>query len=210
MCGPTGEESSIERQQSTFMSELQANYNENFSEQQSVLNHLNSVLQPIVSAGPGQQGMTAQEKSALTTEAIDTTGANYASAARALNNELAGRAGGGNLPESGVDEQLAEGLAAQSAGQLSSEELGITNEDYQLGRQQFNEAVGGEESLAGMENPNATAGQATSAGNAAFTSADQIAQQQSQEESDIAGGITGLALSGATMGLKAASVGGFA
>ena len=93
-----------------------------------------------------------------------------------------------NLPESGVDQNLKAKLASSAAGELSQEELGITEANYATGRENFNRAVSGEQALAGEYNPVATGNLATGANTArkAFSEANQIQQQQNQEEADIA------------------------
>jgi hypothetical protein len=176
-----------------FSSILQNNYKQNFAEQQQILNHLNGVLAPILQAGPNQTGFSPSERAALNTQAIDTTGAASANAQRAIANETAGRNDSGNLGEAGNVAALKAGVASSSAGQLASEQLGITEADYATGRANFNNAVGAEEGVSGQFNPVATGGLATSANSTAFGEATQIAQEQAQEQQDIAGGITSLA-----------------
>ena len=193
MCGPSNAEQNIAATQSQFMSTLQGNYNTNFANQQAVLANLNQTLQPILQAGPSQQGYSPQELAALNTQAIDQAGGNYKNAAVALNNQLAGRNDSGNLPESGVDQTLKEQLASASAGELSKEQLGITEGNYATGRQNFGAAVSGEEALASGYNPVQTGQLANNANQSAFSEANTINQQQNQEQADIFGGIASLA-----------------
>lgn len=194
-CGPSGAEKQAQSQEASFTNTLMANYQTNFANNASILAHLNSTLSPIVAAGPSQTGFSPSERAAMETRALNTTGGNYASAARALGGELAGRSSG-NLPESGVDKQLKEQLASSAAGELSQEQLGITSADYATGRSNFRDALSAEEGVAAGYSPTALAGEATKANQASFGEADTIAQQQSQEESDIAGGVTSLAGAG--------------
>jgi hypothetical protein len=178
------------------MQSLQANYQQNFQQQQSVLTHLNGVLAPVIAAGPNQTGMSPAERAAENTQAINTTAASAANASRAVRSETAGRNDSGNLPQSGVDQSLEAGVASAAEGQLSAEQLGITQQDYALGRQQFQNAEAGELAISGQENPNATAQVANTANENAFGEANTIQQEENQEESDIAGGITSLAMAG--------------
>ena len=189
MCGPSSQEEQLAGSESSFMQTLQSNYATNFAEQQNVLANLNQTLSPIVAAGPNQQGFSPSELDALNTQAIDTTGQNYKQAAVALNDETAGRNDSGNLPQSGVDQQLQEGLASSAAGQLSGEELGITQQNYATGRSNFQNAVGGEEALAGQYNPVSTGGLANNAGATAFGEENTINQQANSEEADIASAV---------------------
>lgn len=158
-----------------------------------MLNHLNATLNPIVEAGPNQTGFSAPEEAALNTQAIDSTAGNYANAERKIQTDTAGRNDSGNLPQSGVDQTLEAGVASSAAQQLSNEELGITESNYATGRSNFNNAVGEEEGVSGQFNPVPYAGAANTANSTAFSEADTIQQQQNQEESDIAGGVSSLA-----------------
>jgi hypothetical protein len=198
VCGPSNQEQQIAGSEQQFMKTLQANYSTNFAEQQQVLNHLNGVLAPILQAGPNQTGFSPSERAALNTQAIDTTGAASANAQRAIGNETAGRSDSGNVGEAGNVAALKASAASAGAGQLSNEELGITEADYATGRSNFNSAVGAEEGVAGQFNPVGSAGAANAANQSAFGEASKITQEQNQMASDIAGGITSLA--GGAMG----------
>jgi type VI protein secretion system component VasK len=192
-CGPSVTEKNIQGSQQKFMQDLMANYNTNFAEQQQVLQHLNSVLSPIVQAGPNQTGFSPQERAALNTKAIDTTAAGAAQAERAVANETAGRSDSGNAGVAGNTAALEANVGSAAEGQLSNEELGITEADYATGRANFSNAVGAEEGVSGQFNPVATASAANTAGQTAFGEANTIQQQNSQEAADIAGGVTSLA-----------------
>ena len=207
MCGPSSEQISLENSQSSFMTQLMSNYNTNFASQQAVLANINQTLGPIVKAGPNQQGFSAQENAALTTQAINDTAGNYANAQVAQNNELSARNDSGNLPESGEDQALSARLKSAAAGQLSQEELGITEANYATGRSNFQNAVSGEEALAGQYNPVPTAGVANQSNQQAFGEATQINQEQNQEQADIFGGVASLALAPFTGGLSLAGLG---
>jgi hypothetical protein len=209
MCGPSGREKTIEGQQQSLSQDFAANYNTNFANQSAVLSHINGVLAPIVGAGASQTGFAPSEKATLDTQAVDTTGANAAAAEREVGSETAGRNDSGNNPESGVDQALKAGVASSAAGQASSEELGITEADYATGRQNFENAVAGEEAVSGQYNPSGAGQLANQGGEEAFNEANEIQQESNQEESDIAGGITGLAEGALTFGAGASGGGGF-
>lgn len=190
MCGPTTQEKSEAAAQQQYSERVQNNYNTLFGEQQGQVEALNNVFTPIAEAGPNQTGFSAPELAAYNTQAINTTGANYANAAKALGTQLAGRGGSSGL-ESGVDQQIKAGLAANAAGTLSNEELGITEANYAQGRQNFAQAAGGLQALAGIENPTGAAGAGTNANSAAFSEANTIEEQQAQKAKTIGGLIEG-------------------
>ena len=179
---------------------LQANYTQNFGAQSAVLQQLNNIFTPIAQAGPDQQGFGPQELAALNTEATQGVGQNYTQASQALNNELAAEGGGNAYLPTGAAAALKGQLATSAANQTSQEQLGITQANYNQGRQNWQNATAGLNALAQEYNPNAIAGEATNANQGAFGEASNIQQQENQEQSAIAGGIAGLAMSAATFG----------
>ena len=71
---------------------------------------------------------------------------------------------------------LKAGAASAAEGQLSNEELGITEANYATGRSNFNNAVGAEEGVAGQfgSGASSTMGGANTANKTAFGEASQI------------------------------------
>jgi hypothetical protein len=192
-CGPSSQEKYLMNQEMQFSRVLQDAYSKQFANQQAMLSQINNVIDPILAAGPSQQGFSPEYLATLNTQAINTTGANYANAARAVGGQMAGRGSDSGL-ESGVEQQIKGALAGESAGQLSNEELGITKANYETGRQNFENAVGTSLNLSAQENPLGYAGAATGANQTAFGEADTINQQ----ESAAAGGLLSAGLSLAT------------
>jgi hypothetical protein len=206
LCGPTASEKNLESQQAGFSQLLQQDYAAKYDNQQGYLTELNNTLTPTLEAGPNQQGFSAPELAALNTQAINSTGANYANAARALNGQLAGRGGYNNGSPggltSGVDAQLKNQLASAAAGTLSNEQLGITQANYGQGNKNYQNSVAGVNALAGLSNPAPYASEGNQANQSAFGEADTIQQQQAQEAAEIAGAITGGATSFLTGGIS--------
>ena len=193
MCGPSASQEGLAGSETQFMDTLQSNYNENFANQQSVLNHLNGVLSPILQAGPNQTGFSPSERAAFNTQAIDSTGAAAANTERAIGNETAGRSDSGNLAEAGNVQALKANAACAAEGQLSNEELGITEADYATGRSNFNNAW---KRRAGQCRGNRIPWlrwRSEHRQHGAFGEETQINKEQNQEQADIAGGITSLA-----------------
>jgi hypothetical protein len=180
MCGPSPQQTAEAASQEAFAQTLQANYNTNFANNEAILGHLTNVLTPIAEAGPNQQGFSAGEKATLNTNAIDTTGANYNNAARAVQGQLSGRGTPGG-PQSGVDQQINASIASQAAGQASTEENQIEQADYATGRANFNNAVSGLGGVAAQYNPNGSASVANSGASAAYSEAEQDAMQSEQQ-----------------------------
>jgi len=206
VCGPSGQEKQIAGQQASFSNLLSQDFSSRFAGQTMTLSSLGNILSGV-SQGKLLPGFDANTLAALNTSAIDTTGANYAKAARATNNQLAGRGGDSGL-ESGVDAQIKAGIASQGAGQLSTEQAQIQLANQAQAERNTETAIGGYQTLAGIQNPLGFAGATTTAQGQAFGSASAISQQQGQMEADIAGGIVGLGMDAATFGAGAMGGGG--
>ena len=192
MCGPSQEQKNLEAEQASFTATLQQDYAQTFAANQEILSTLNSVLQPIVQAGPNQQGFSAQENSALNSQAINSTAQGYQQTADALGRQENAAGGGTSFLPSGVNAQINAGVASAAQNTLSNEELGITEANYATGRQNWQNALAGEESVAAGEAPLGYATATTNSNKSAFGEATQINQESNQVFSDILGGITSI------------------
>lgn len=202
MCGPSGSEKSLASGEESFSTSLQGAFNTRLGQQSATLANLNRTLNPILAAGPNQEGFSAPEKAALNTQAINTTAGNYANAARAAGNRAAANNGSSSGLQTGGEQQIQGDIAAQGASQLSSEQEGITEADYATGRQEYNTALSGTESLAGLENPDALGSLANNANSTAFGEEKDIEEQEGQKYAEIGGLVSGglSALSGGLAG----------
>lgn len=203
-CGPSAEMTAGAAQQTSFSKTLQTNYATQFEKQSAILDQVNSALSPIVSAGSSQHGFSAQELASRNTQAINSSGGNYANAQRALSGRLSGRGGDAGIL-SGVDAQLQSGLLSDAAGKLSDEQLAITNADYGTGRQNFWNATAGQKALAGLYDPTGYAHEGTSAGAEAFNENSRVQQMRNEREKAIAGMVTTLGTDALTFGAGAAT-----
>jgi hypothetical protein len=194
MCGPSGSEKSIESSTQNFGSQLQNNYGTLFANQQGILSSLNNSLNPIVAAGPSQQGFSAAEKSALDTSVINNAGAANTAAQQAARTYGAGQGGGATSGiTSGITKQIQGAIASQSAGQEGAGLNQVEQADWNQGNKNYWAAQGADATIANIENPNATANTATSTNNAAFGQASQITTENNAEGQDIAGFLTAAA-----------------
>lgn len=189
MCGPSAQQEQLAGQEQTFSQILNQNYNTRFADQSAALQELNQSLSPIVAAGPNQQGFSGQELSALNTQAINASGAANRNAVQAAQLSPAFRSDSGL--ESGIAQQIRGGIASTEAGNLANQQLGITQQNYATGRQNYFGATGALQALSNAYNPNA--GAALSGSEQAFGSATKIQDMKNQEVASIVGGITGLA-----------------
>lgn len=208
MCGPSGASQQLAGSAQSLSSIASANYNQRFQDQSGVLQSLNNILTPMAEAGPNQKGFNDQERSVLNTAAINNSGAASKNAIQSIQGSLAGRGGDSGLM-SGVDKQIEASVKSQQAGNLANAQNNIVQQDYKQGNQNWQEATAGLQALQGDYQASTFGSQAQGANQLAFGETDAIQQEKNQEQADIAGGITGLAMSAATMGLTAGGIGGF-
>jgi hypothetical protein len=198
-----GAEANAQAQQQ-FYSTLTANYNKEFAQWTQVLNGFQSQLKPIIDAGIGQFGLTPGEETALRTDVSNQTTKAFNDQRAALQNRIAQQGGGEDFMPSGAKEQLQEELANNQARESSELNTGITKAGYDLGRQNFLTAMGMENSVLNAMNPNAFAGAATGAGNAA-TNAINVANTTSLGGwGGIIGGVLNAGVGALTGGLTSA------
>jgi hypothetical protein len=203
MCA-TGQQTDLSNEQTAFYGQLQQQDAQNFGEFQSIMPQLTGPLEKVISGGPSQQGFSQGELNSLNTTATEGVAQNYASASKALKENQAAEGGGNTYLPSGVNSQEQESLLSSSAQQQSSEQQQIQQAGYAQGNANFNAATSALEGEQGELNPNATAGEATSAGSAAGNTANQIAQENESWEAPLIGAVGSVAGAGLTGGLSAA------
>lgn len=196
MCGgPSSAQTAMQQEEADFYKTQIDAYNKaysNFSELQGVLQQQ---FAPILAKGASQMGYSPDELTALRTQSTEGTAQNYAAAQRALQQRIAAEGGGTSNVNitGGPSQQLQEELASASAAEQSKENLGITTSGYDVGRQMWTQAVQGTEALAAGWNPNAFSSSTVSAGNAAASEANTIAQQQNAMWGSVLGALGGVA-----------------
>lgn len=190
-CGASALQNQLASEQTQFYSTLTNAFNETFPEQQQILSALTSEFQPILEAGPNQEGFSPAEESAMRTEATDLTarGANQADVA--LNAKEAENGGGAFIP-SGANTELEAGLLSSAANENSTLQSNITQANYATGRENFLTAAQELGGTAAEENPLGFAGAATGAGSAANTTEQDIAQENSAWMGPVFGLLGGL------------------
>jgi hypothetical protein len=200
MCGPSTSETRISAQQESLANQLSADFASRFADQSKLLQQLSSSLSPIISAGPNQQGMSAQELATLNTQAINSSGAAARNARQAAGNFSAGQNNTTGL-QSGVRQQIEGTIDSSVANNLSNEQLGITKANYDIGRSNYFAGLNALQGVTSQYNPGEFSGQAKSGFDSAFGMADKIQSEKNAEQASIAGGIAGLAMDAATFGL---------
>jgi hypothetical protein len=194
--GASSQMTNLANSQANFTNQLMADFGTQFANQNNILSTLNKSLSPIVNAGPNQFGFSGAEVNALNSQALQGGAQSYANASRALKESQAAQGGGNTLLPSGVANQQQAALGAAEANNQSNALLGIQQEGYATGRQQYNNAIGQLGGVASQYNPAGFAGQATGAGSSAFNSATQVQQMNNAASPwNLVGGILGGAAS---------------
>lgn len=177
MCGATSAQNNLQAEDLQTLQEYNSAFQQQYGNQQAIYGNVTSVLDPILKAGPNQQGFSTAEENTLNSQAVEGTAENYAGAAKAVNEQI-GAEGGGNTPIStGGQTELKEEVAQSAANTESGEETQIQEQNYQTGRQNFENAVSGEMAVASGENPIGYEEAATGQANATGNEANAIAQE---------------------------------
>jgi hypothetical protein len=192
--GPSSQQQGLANNESNLAGQMSNAFTQQFGAQSAVLTNLNNQLTPIANLGPNQQGYSPQELAAMNTQAINNSGAAARNAQQSVAGTLAGQGGGGgNGLVSGIQQQIQGTIASSAANNLASTENQITQQNYNVGRQNFENAVSGEQNLARAYNPEAFGSLASSTNQSALQDANQI----TQEKQAAAFAPIGLALKGA-------------
>jgi len=177
MCGPTEQQNQISDEQQQFYKTLSDEYSTIFGQNQAITSALTSAFMPILQAGPSQTGFSPSQETAMRTQNTQNVATDYAQAQRATAQILAAKGGGNTMLPSSVTSNILAGNANAAAAQRAQGENTITQANYAQGYQNWNTAANVLGSTAGLLNPNAYSGQATSAGQQASNTANQIAQE---------------------------------
>jgi hypothetical protein len=197
MCGASQSQQNLASSQAAFYTQLTQQYQTEFAQNQSIMSSLTATLQPIIAAGPSQQGYSDTELAALNARATESAAAGYRNAATALG-EKDGAAGGGNIPIGSAAQAEVQGeLATAATGQLTNEKTNILSSGFQQGNRNYEAAVGALSGVPGaIESPlTGAAGAAVGAGSSAMTGATDVNNANNSWEG-LLGGLASSALSG--------------
>lgn len=192
MGGPSKQTEEVMQQQQEFSNELMSSYSQALGENQTLLKSLQTTLQPILSAGPSQEGFSSKEVSALRSSAQDNIATNFQHAEIAAQNNGVANEQGVFTPN-GATEALQGEVGVSAAQELSREESAITQDDYAQGSKNFWGAEGALAGVAGQYNPNAYASVANTGSEAASQTANEITQDQNSWMNTLTGALGGIA-----------------
>lgn len=192
----------IQQEQMDAYKQAQDLTKQQYQNQQDIYAPLVKGYQTIFQRGSSQQGFSPEERNDLNARAIEGVATNYASAAKAVGEQEASL-GGGDIPLTpGASLASKERLAASSAGELSKEESTIRQGDYEQGYNQWKAAGDNLEGIGAGENPLGYLSASTTSGEAAATTADQIAKASNSWMTAVTGGVGALAGGWASGGFK--------
>jgi hypothetical protein len=200
-CGASGQQTSTFNQQSALFNQMTSQSATVFGASSSVFQSLINTFAPTLDAGPDQEGLSTGALENLNSGVITNTAQQYKNEKAAVGNAQAAVGGGNVALPSGTNTQtnieLAENAGNQEASQLNQ----IQQEDYAIGRQNYQNAAAGMEAATNVFNPATGAGSAaTGAGAAASTTANQIAQENNSWMSAVSG-VLGSVAGAATGGI---------
>lgn len=195
MCfgGASQQETNISQSQAQMFTQLQSDYAQQFKGQSAILSQLQNSVSPILAAGINQYGYSKPEDAALRTQADEGTAASYQKAKQAVGEQMSGIGGGNVYLPSGTEAGINANIATAAAGDQASKQLGITQAGYDQGRQNYLQASNILGNVSAQMDPLGYAGQAGSAGNSAFGSANKVNEEnlaaQQAKMSLIGGGL---------------------
>lgn len=170
---------------------LLGQYKTQFANQSAILDSINKSAQPILAAGPSQYGYSAKEDAALRTQASEGTAAAYKSARQATGENLAAVGGGGTFLPSGTKAAIMSRVNTAAANQEAGQQLGITTSGYDIGRDQYNRAVGTLGGVAQQYDPLGYSSSAQSAGTKALDTETQFQNDRNAAQAKWMGAIGG-------------------
>ena len=200
MCGgPSDTQLKLQDEEAQFYATQIDAYKTAYSNFKTLQDTLNAQFAPILAKGPNQFGFSDAELQNLNSIATEGTARNYGSAKRALQESIATEGGGTsnvNLT-SGASTEMERELASDAAATESAGQQQIQEAGYNLGHQEWSQAVAGEEDLAAGWNPNSFAGSANNSGTLASDTANTITSEQNSMWGSIISGLSGIAGSAA-------------
>ena len=201
VCGASAAQQQTATQTAGFATQVASQAGAIFGTASGVFNDLKSTFLPTIKAGPNQMGFSPAELAARNAAAVNAGAQAGANVKAAIGNANASQGGGNTGLTAGATTVEGANAEADVAEKTAAELNKVQSEGYEVGRQQYNEAIKGYENAPGVFNP---ATEAANAGTNAFGAAnkaenDVSAQNQSWVNAAI--GALGQVAGSATGGL---------
>lgn len=200
--GPSAQETSTLQSQTELSNALWSNFQQQYQQQQGVLQNLQTQIGRIQSGqtGPGFSGEENAARIALIQNTTAAEARNAVQAARSVGAGTQSSPSGGLTRQSGINQQVAGQIESKIGAAGSNALLAEQAENFATGRENAYKTVGALQALSGQYNPAAYSGQEEGALGQQFNMADKINQQNIARSQSIAGFATKLALGAATFG----------
>lgn len=195
LCKHSKQQLKLAGEQDQMYENLLGAYKTRFAGQSAVLDSLNKAASNIVAQGPSQYGYSAKQDAALRTQASEGTASEYKSARQATGENLAAVGGGSTFLPSGTKAAIMSRVNTAAAAQESGQQLDITNRGYDIGRDQYNRAVGTLGGVAAAYDPLGFSSSAQSAGTKALDTETQFQNDRNAAKAQWMGAIAGAATS---------------
>ncbi len=180
-CGPTGAQQSALAADQAFQKAVTDQYKTTVGTNMAILSDLSAGLEKTFNAGPSQQGMSPAELAVENSQALNSAAAADKQVQQAIG-EKAGVSGVVPGVESGVVQAERASAATQIENNLSNTQANITQKNYDIGRENYNNAAKGlMEAPAALESPiNQAASEVTGANKETSDQANQNAAASNQ------------------------------
>jgi hypothetical protein len=157
MCGASGIENKAFQNEVNIESILRNDFTAIFGKNTGILDMLEGSLAPQVQGGPGQYGFTPAEDAARRGQATEQLAQAGTEAANAVRSSMAAQGGGNTLLPSGSQAAIDAALAQQTATRQAEAQMGITQQGYDVGRENYYQSLALAGRLPGeLENPATT------------------------------------------------------
>lgn len=201
--GPSSAENATLQSQTNLSNALWSNFNQQYQQQQGVLQQLQAQIGRIQSGqtGPGFSGAENAARIALIQNTTAAQARNAVQAARSVGAGTQSSTAGNLERQAGINQQVTGQIEAKVGAQGANELLAEQAENFATGRENAYKTAGALQQLAGTYNP-AQYGQLTGSSlGQQFSQADKINQENIARSQAIAGLVTKVGLGAATFGV---------
>src|SRR5438094_4580340 len=159
MCGASKQQKDAFGNEVSLENTLRGDFQTIFAGNQNILSMLEGSLAPAVSGGSSQYGFSAGEDAARRGQSTESISQAGTQAANVVRSAAASRGGGNTFIPSGSQDEIDAALAQNTATKQAEAQMGITEQGYETGRENYYKSV----ALAGaapgeLENPATSAG----------------------------------------------------
>lgn len=187
-CGQSPGQAAALASDQAFQKAVTSQYATTVGQNQAILGDLTGNLESIVNAGPSQQGFSPAELAVYNSQALNSAAAANKNVQAEIgeNGAMASATPG---VESGVEQAEKASAATQVENNLSNQQMNITAQNFQTGRENYNNAVKELAAAPGeLESPiNSAAGEVNTSNSSTANQANENAQANNQWQGMVMG-----------------------